>query len=314
MIRTRLSAALLCALALSLFAGSSASAQLLMGIGDENVSMFTNPFFTSLGVKRTRLITPYNVALGNPTTVDHWMIGAYFDNEQVVVAFNPAAGSHCPGQPCVLPTTAQYTKAFRAFHARYPTVKIFQPWNEVNSLTQPTQAHPDAVVSFYSIVKKNCPGCTVLGADLEDLTKPHQSDEVVYATQLLAAFKRAHVATPRLWGLHNYVDVNYHTSTGTKNALKVLPGQIWLTETGGIAQFILSSGKVRLKYDLTRQANSTKWMMSLALSNKRIARIYIYDFLYDVAPQRFDSSLLGQGQTPRTAYYVLTAHYKQYFQ
>ena len=243
------------------------------------------------------------------------MTGAVLDGEEVVVAFNPAAGSNCPGKPCVLPSPSQFTRAFKAFHKDFPSVRIFQPWNEINSLTQPTQAHPSAVVTYYEIVKKYCPGCTVTGGDLEDLTTPHASDLPVYAAALLNAYKKAHVPTPQLWGLHNYVDVNYHTSTGTQSALRALPGQIWLTETGGIAQFILSSGKTRLKYDLGRQATATKWMMSLALSNKRITRIYIYDMLYNgAAGQRFDSSLLGSGGAPRKAYYVLTAHYLSYFQ
>ncbi len=294
-----------------------ASAQLQLGIGDESPAVFSNPAFLNLGVKRVRLIVPYNVARSNSSAAatDAWMAGAFFDHEQVAVAFNPAAGSGCPGPPCVLPSSSQFTKAFLAFHKRYPAVKVFQPWNEVNSLTQPTQAHPQAVVSFYSIVKQNCRGCTVLGADLEDLTTPHQSDEVVYAKELLADFKKAHVATPQIWGLHNYVDTNYFTDSGTASALKTLPGQIWLTETGGIAQFILSSGKVRLKYDLARQAKATKWLMHLATSSRRITRAYIYDFMYaNVAGERFDSSLMGPGQIPRDAYYVLAAHYALSFQ
>jgi hypothetical protein len=313
-VRTRLPAALVCALAIALLGPTGASARLLMGVGDESPNTFTNPWFQGLGVKRTRLITPYNVQLSSPGSIYYWMLGAQADNEQVVVAFNPASGSHCPGQPCKLPSTAQYTKAFKAFHAAYPAVKIFQPWNEVNSVTQPTARHPEAVVNYYAIVKKYCPGCTVLGADLEDLTKGPGVPMVTYIKQLLKAYRKAHVPTPRTWGLHNYVDVNYHTSTGTTAALKALPGQLWLTETGGIAKFVLSSGVTRLKYDESRQANATRWLMALALSNPRIARVYIYDMLYNGSPtQRFDSSLLGASGAPRKAYYVLQNHYQQYF-
>jgi hypothetical protein len=310
-------AAVLAVFVLVVLAAPVASAQLLLGIGDESPAIFANTAFLNLGVNRVRLIVPYNVAVSSKTAgaTDAWMAGAYFDHEQVAVAFNPASGSGCPGQPCVLPSSSQFTKAFLAFRKRYPAVKIYQPWNEVNSLTQPTQAHPQAVVSFYGIVKKNCRGCTVLGADLEDLTTPHQSNLVVYAKQLLADFKKAHIATPQIWGLHNYVDTNYFTDSGTAAALKTLPGQIWLTETGGIAQFILSSGTVRLQYDLNRQAKATRWLIHLATTSRRITRAYIYDFLYaNVQGERFDSSLMGPGQVPRQSYYVLTAHYANYFQ
>jgi hypothetical protein len=296
---------------------SVASARLQIGVGDESFTVFSNPWFQQLGVKRTRLITPYNATTGTAQqqfTQYEWLASAHAAHEQIVVAFNPASGSGCPGHPCVLPSASAYTKAFKAFHKQFPYVTVFQPWNEVNSVTQPTQAHPQAVVLYYTIIRKYCPKCTVLGADIEDLTTPHQSDEVVYAKELLAAYKRAHVKIPQIWGLHNYVDTNYFTKTGTQAALKTLPGQIWLSETGGIAQFILSSGKVRLKYDEARQSRATTWMMKLALGNKRITRVYVYDMLYNGSPnQRFDSSLLGPGQVPRPAYYVLLHHYEKYF-
>jgi hypothetical protein len=317
-LRTRLYAALICALSLSLLACGGASARLLMGVGDESPAVFANPFFKGLGVKRTRLITPYDVALRSPTADNAWMQAAFRSGEEIVVAFNPSSGSRCPGRPCKLPTAAQYTKAFKAFHQAYPFVKIFQPWNEVNSLTQPTSGHPEAVVLYYSIVRKYCHGCIVLGADLEDLKQgpgvPARIDMVNYAKTLLADYNKAHVRTPKIWGLHNYVDVNYFTSSGTKAALKVLPGRLWLTETGGIYKFVLSSGKVRLRPDASRMARATNWMMKLAFSNRRISRIYIYDMLYNgAASQRFDSSLLGSGQVPRKAYYSLLVHYQKYF-
>lgn len=315
-VRTRLCAAVVCLLSVGAIGTSAASARLVVGVGDESPQTFANPSFHSLGVKRTRLITDYDSALSASTAPDAWIGAARRAHEEIVVAFNPAAGSACPGRPCKLPSTSQYTKAFKAFHKRYPFVRIFQPWNEVNSLTQPTAYHPEAVVTYYSIVKRYCSGCTVLGADLEDLAKgpgvPAKIDMVNYAKSLLKAFQKAHVKTPRLWGLHNYVDVNYFHSTGTRAALKVLPGQLWLTETGGIAQFTLSSGKVRLRYDLARQAKATNWLMQLALANKRVARVYVYDLFY--APgNRFDSSLLGPGLVPRKAYYALSVHWRKYF-
>ncbi len=315
-VRMRICAALACLLAAGAIVTSPASARLAMGIGDEHAQAFTNPSFTALGVKRTRLITAYDSALSTSSAPDAWMNAARLAHEEIVVAFNPGADSRCPGRPCKPVSSSQYTKAFVAFHKRYPFVHIFQPWNEVNSLTQPTALHPEAVVTYYAIVKRYCPSCTVLGADLEDLAKgpgvPAQIDMVNYAKTLLRDFGKAHVRTPQLWGLHNYVDVNYFHSSGTRAALSVLPGQLWLTETGGIAEFTLSSGTVRLRYDLARQAKATNWMMQLALSNKRIQRIYIYDLFYAGA-NRFDSSLLGPDLTPRKAYYSLTAHWKKYF-
>jgi hypothetical protein len=315
--RLSLSAVVLAVL-IAFGAGSAgASARLLAGISDENGAMFTNPYFTHLGVKTARYITNYDAALKNPAQTDAWMAAAHAAHQQIMVAFNPGFGTHCPSQPCTLPSAGQYTKAFLAFRKRYPYVKIYQPWNEVNSTTQPTWTKPQNVVTYYSIVKKNCKGCTVLGADIEDLVTPHKADYVVYIKALLAAFKKAHVATPQVWGIHNYEDVNYFHATNTAQMLKLLPGQIWLTETGGIAFFETSALNVLLSSSIERQAKATDWMFKLALRYpKRIARLYIYNFFNggaDGPTNRFDSALLDGSGLPRLAWYALYAHDRKYF-
>ncbi|HEY5316372.1 MAG TPA: hypothetical protein VIJ20_00215 [Solirubrobacteraceae bacterium] len=316
-LRVSLATAIFAVLFASAAFSATASARLIAGISDEGGSVFANPYFKLLGVRQARYITNYDAALRNPFDTDSWMAAARAAREQIIVAFNPGDGTHCPSSPCTLPSASQYTKAFRAFHKRYPYVKIFQPWNEVNSTTQPTSSKPQAVVTYYRIVKKYCKGCTVLGADIEDLTTPHRDDYVVYIKTLLADFKKAHVAVPKVWGIHNYEDVNYFHSTNTVQMMKLLPGQIWLTETGGIAFFETGALKVLLPYNLERQDKATDWMMKLALRYpKRIARLYIYNFLNGGAPgpnNRFDSSLLAPDGTPRLAWYALYEHYKRYF-
>jgi hypothetical protein len=316
-LRLTLPAVLFALLIAAAMAASSASATLLAGISDENGAMFTNPYFLALGVKTSRYITNYDAALKDPTQTTAWIDAARAAGEQVVIAFNPGYGNNCPDQPCSLPSASQYTKAFKAFHALYPSVRIYQPWNEVNSTTQPTWTKPQAVVTYYSIVKKYCKGCTVLGADIEDLVTPHQADYVVYIKKLLADFKKAHVATPQVWGIHNYEDVNYFHSTNTAAMLKLLPGKIWLTETGGLNFFETGGLQVLLPANLARQDKATNWMMKLALRYpKRIARLYIYNFFNggpDGPTDRFDSSLLGAGGAPRTAWYALYVHDRKYF-
>ena len=298
---------------------TAASARLIAGISDENGSVFTNPYYTLLGVKYARYVTNYDAALKNPADTDDWMKDARAAGQQIMVAFNPGYGTQCPSSPCSLPSASQYKKAFLAFRKRYPYVKVYQPWNEVNSTTQPTWTKPQDVVTYYSIIKQNCKGCTVLGADIEDLTTPHKADYIVYIKTLLADFKKAHVALPKVWGVHNYEDVNYFHSTDTAEMLKLLPGQIWLTETGGISYFETGAQKVLLSYSLSRQERATAWMMTLALRYpKRIARLYIYDFSNTTVPDgpnnRFDSSLLNPGNlTARPAWYELVEHYRKYF-
>jgi hypothetical protein len=295
---------------------ASAGARLVAGISDESGAMFTNPYFEALGVKSARYVTNYDAALTDPADTNAWLTAARAAGDQILVAFNPGYGSQCPDKPCSLPSASQYTKAFLAFHKRWPFVKAFQPWNEVNSTTQPTWTKPQAVVTYYSIVKKYCKGCTVLGADIEDLVTPHQADYVVYIKELLADFKKAKVAIPQVWGIHNYEDVNYFHSTNTAKMLKLLPGQIWMTETGGIYYFETGAQQVLLPASETRQGKATKWMMELALKYpKRIARLYIYNFFSAVPPivNRFDSALIDPNGMPRLAWYVLYLDYKKYF-
>ena len=77
----------------------------------------------------------------------------------------------------------------------------------------------------------------------------------------LRKFQRASKGKGRIWGLHNYKDVNRRQSKGIRNVSAVTQGQIWLTETGGFVQFKGSGG---FKYSLKRAAARTKYMFKLA--------------------------------------------------
>ena len=41
---------------------------------------------------------------------------------------------------------------------------------------------------------------------------------------------------PKIWGLHNYSDINRLQSWRTRELVQAMGGQVWLTETGGIVQ------------------------------------------------------------------------------
>ena len=82
----------------------------------------------------------------------------------------------------------------------------------------------------------------------------------------LRAFMRRAKGHPRLWGLHNYQDVNYKTSGDTRRMLATVPGEVWLTETGGIVRF---AGSRLKKYSPQRAADRTKYMFKLASKYQR---------------------------------------------
>src|SRR5215204_6485669 len=133
---------------------------------------------------------------------------------------------------------------------------------------------------YYKAMKSVCKKCTIMAADVLD-----SSDVKSY----LRKFQKATKSKGRIWGLHNYKDVNRRQSKGVRNVAAVTKGQIWLTETGGFVQFKTSG----FKYSLKRAAARTKYMFSLAKKNKRVKRIYVYRWFGEPRNARFDAGLVG---------------------
>ena len=113
----------------------------------------------------------------------------------------------------------------------------------------------------------------------------------------LRKFLRASKGAGRIWGLHNYKDVNRRQSKGVKNVLSVVKGKVWLTETGGIVNF-----KPSFKYALKRAASATKYMFALARKYKRVQRIYVYRYFGEPRSARFDAGLVNPNGSARPAF------------
>jgi len=306
-LRRTLSAAVAGALLAAALIAPATSGAFVVGVGDQSSGLFSNEHYLRLNAKRTRLIVPFNAALrkDDRAWVDDWMAAARAARQEVVVAFNPPWTMKCPNlngaKGCRPVSSAQYTRAFKAFRKRYPQVKIYQPWNEVNNLTQPTAHRPDAVVTYYRIVRKNCRGCKVLGADIQDLP-----NMVNYTRKLLATFKKRRIATPKLWGMHNYTDVNRFVkdkNSSMRKIVKLLPGKIWLTETGGIYRFQPQNARQTFRPDLKRQAKAIDALFKQASTYRRkIDRVYLYNWFAAPADNRWDSGFVDAAGKPRPAY------------
>ena len=124
-----------------------------------------------------------------------WLGAARAAGVEPFVAFN-----HSRERPTVLPSVPEYTRAVRAFHARWPQVHVFSAWNEINHASQPTAGNPERAAAYYAALRGVCSGCTVTAADVLD-----QAGMVRYVRRFEAALPGA---PPRLWGLHNYSDTN----------------------------------------------------------------------------------------------------------
>lgn len=279
-------------------APQKSEAAVLVGIGEQNASMFSDPLFTQVGFKRARYFPSWNVALvpQEAAWLDQWLAGAQAARVEPLISFFAALGSACPAKPCKLPTVRQFTKAFKAFRKRWPQVKVISPWNEANHRSQPTFKNPKRAAQFYNVVRANCRGCKIVAADVID-EKNMES--------WLKAFRKT-AKKPKIWGLHNYRDTNKRKGQllgGTKRLLKAVKGEVWLTETGGIVKFVLPDGRTLFPFSESRANTATKRMFALAKRYRsRIKRLYIYHWKQPAGVNRFDAGLIRADGTARPAY------------
>jgi hypothetical protein len=281
-----------CAVALvaaaSMLPAASASA-LVVGIADQKPEMFSDPLFESLGVQYARIAISWD-AMEHPwevQEVDQWLDAARAAGVQPLVGFG-----HSRVDRRKLPTPSRYKYDFRQFRARYPWVTTFATWNEANHCGEPTCHRPQLVASYYRSIQRECPKCTILGAELLDM--PNMASWVDQYRGYLGA-KRS----PRYWGLHNYIDANRLRTTGTRTLLKHTTGQVWFTETGGIVKRKNNKAKVQFPESTAHAAKATAWVFDkLVPLSRRITRVYLYHW-NAAAGENWDSGLVnarGQGR------------------
>ena len=292
------------ALLLALTLPSGAAAALQIGISESQPSMFQTPQFAQMGVKHTRVVVSYNVlARANEGDDEITRVTEYLETAQrlgvePLVTFEHARGAaeecklNAALPQCYLPTVAEYEANFNAFRARFPWVRTFAPWNEVNHHTQPTSKDPRRAAQFTNVAARNCAGCTIVVADILDQADSVSAKKPKYksTTRYIKKFKKALRVPRKLCGIHNYSDTNRFRQAGTKALAKALKcKKLWLTETGGIAKF------ASFKFSTKRQLKATKYMFKLARSTKKIKRIYVYTFFGGVTP-RFDAGLIDSSK------------------
>jgi len=299
MARTLILTTILFALAVTVPA--TASAAVTVGLGEQNRDTFSDEHFQALGLKRTRVVTPWNVALspGDAAWLDDYLQAGLAAGIEMHVSFGAAHPSRCPARPCVLPTAANFDRAFRAFRARWPWITTIGVWNEANHRSQPTFKRPDLAARYFNIVRKRCAGCRIVAADVID---------EVNMVRWLRAFKKV-ARGARVFGLHNYRDSNPRRGQkygGTKLLLKTVRGKVWLTETGGIVKFVLPNGRTLFPYNEARANVAMHRVLRFARKySSRIERLYVYHWRQDAFGNRFDAGLLNKDGQPRPAYFRL---------
>jgi len=274
--------------------------------------MFESPAWQSLKLKRVRYLVPWDYAKhgGRRDEVDHYMAGARTARQDVLVTFTArrgcfsAAGRYSTRKACRAPSASAYRRAFRAFDAKFPWVRTYSAWNEINHPSQPTFKSPRKAAGYYNVLRTQARKgkFRVVAADLLDTSNMRR---------YLKRFRRYAKGSPRLWGLHNYGDVNRRRTNFTKTMLRAVPGEVWLTETGGIVKLLPS-----FKHSASRAAARTKGMFRLASNydtrrrgmRSKITRLYVYAWFGGPPTARFDAGLMNADDSPRKAFSVFRRH------
>jgi hypothetical protein len=287
---------LILALALMLVLAPAARADwpFELGIGEQQPQMFDDPRFVALELEHVRFVTAYDVACrpgADRASLDTWLGGARRIGTRPLVAFSFSARE---GTRWRLPSYRTFMRCFRAFRARYPWVHDFNPWNEANHSSQPTFRHPKKAAGFYNAMRRVCRKCNVAAGDLLDW------DNVVRWYHRYRPHLRGR---PRLWSIHNYIDVNrprtWRTS-GTRKLLGLTRGELWITETSGVVVSRRYS-----KYDEQRAARATRRMFDLARRSPRVTRLYSYQWQAPCDPYGWDSGWFRSNGSARPAWRVV---------
>ena len=292
---------------LSLAAAAPASAKYRVGVGEQDSQMFHSATWQSLKLKRVRYLVPWDYAkhAGQKAEVAGYMSAARFYKQDVLVTFTARRGCYIGNRyskkkACRAPSTRAYKKAFLAFDKAYPWVKTYSAWNEINHKSQPTFKSPRKAAGYYNVLRKYTKKkkFRAMAADMLDTSN---------MGRYLASFKRYAKGSPKLWGLHNYGDVNRRRTKFTKRMLRSVPGEVWLTETGGIVK-LLPSFKRSTKRAKARTTGMFKLVNRYDTRRRgmrsKITRLFVYTFFGEDRSARFDAGLVNPDGSPRPAFSV----------
>jgi hypothetical protein len=285
----------------ALVAAPAAHAEVVVGIADQKPSMFGDQRFTDLGIKHARIQVPWDV-MTQPqqlAELDEWLAAADRAGVQPLISFG-----HSRIERRSLPSPSRYKFEFRRFRARYPWVTTFAAWNEANHCGEPTCHRPKLVGAYWKSLKRECPSCTILAAELLDMPN---------MVRWVREFRRYVGVEPEVWGLHNYVDANRFRRDGTRRLLRAVKGDVWLTEVGGLVyrrnRPKTGSNQVRLRESPAHAAKATEWLLEKLLPmSTRLRRVYFYHWNASTLRDTWDSALITPGGRGRPALRILQEH------
>jgi hypothetical protein len=260
----------------------------VIGIGDANASMFADANFLALGIRTARIVVPYDAVVRGGwerDQIDSWMAAAAEHGIEPSVAFERSR------HPEAAPSVDSYSAAIEAFRDRYPQVQIVAPWNEANHPVQPTWNNPALAADYYAAARRVFPDARIIAGNVVDIGN---------IFEWLRIYREHLGGEPQLWGILNYGDTTQLTEplqSTTGAVLSAVPGELWITETGGIVKFWPF-----YPFDLDRAARSTEHAFVLAQMSPRITRMYLYNWYAPSDPwAAWDTGLVAADGAPRPA-------------
>lgn len=281
-------------------AASTAQAQPAFGLADQSLETLSDPRFQKSGLKRLRIAVSYDVVRRGGARLkrqDAYFQQARAAKKDVIVSFyrTSSCSARCASRR--LPSVAGFRSDFRKFRKRYPQIKKFSTWNEMNyPLAQPTGRNPKRTGQFYKMLRKECRGrkCSVLTGDF-------RANGSAFDAKWLKTFLKEIGKGPHQWGLIAYPDVNKFQTKYTKKFLKATKrGNVYVTEVGAINVF----GRFYHR-NLKRQNKAMKYTMTtFPKVSRRIKAMYIYNWREARGGEPFDSALIDMKGKRRPAYFT----------
>lgn len=283
----------------------AASAAVVIGIGDGNTAMFSDPRFATLNITTARSVIPWDIVTRKADKQDlanfrAWLSAAQAAHVSPLVSFgadytNPAAN--------YVPTVGQYKTAVKAFLKEFPQIKNYTAWNEPDFSYRTLARKPALAANYFNSLYESCRGCTVLAGDVYlPATGTKTIDHAVATLRpWLSAYVKGLHHKPAGWALHDYTEIRARNTSQLSILMSLTKGPIWLDETGGV----LRRGHWQYKnQSAAAAARDESYLLSLTKRFPRIARIYHYQWAPNPAAG-WDSALIGPNNQPRPAYNVL---------
>ena len=292
----------------------AAQARPAIGLADQSNETLNDPRFQKSGIKKFRIAIPYDVVRKGGRGLERYEEFFRLAKQRrldVLVSFYRTESATPQRAARLLPSVSGFRSDFRRFRKKFPQIKKFSTWNEMNyPLAQPTGRNPKRTAQFYKMLRKECRGgkCSVLTGDFR--ANGSKFDRKWLKTFLKAIGKGRHA-----WGLISYPDVSKRQNKFTKQFLKdTKRGNVYITEVGPINVF----GRFYSR-NLGRQDRAMKYTMTTyPRTSSRIKAMYIYHWREagntegaSCQPRCFDSGLLNKNGTERPAYKTFMKYLKR---